>query len=100
MSVELAEQIRARIRSGSLPPADIYRVFGVKGDGSVCACCDRCISSAEIQFDVECHCAKGGWAPLSMHLTCFHTWRSESVPLMPRTLDSGAKQHGPLDASR
>src|SRR5579862_148090 len=99
MPPELAEQIRTRIRSGNLPAAGTYRVFGVKGDGSVCACCDRCISSAEIQFDVECHCAKGGWAPLSMHLACFHTWRNESVPLMPRTVNGGARQDPPLDAS-
>jgi hypothetical protein len=87
--MDLAEEIRARIRSGHLPPANTYRVFGVKGDGSPCACCDRCITDSEIQFDVECHTPQAGWSPFSMHLNCFHTWRSASVALMPRAVDSG-----------
>lgn len=100
LAMDLAEEVRTRIRSGRLPTADSYRVFGVKGDGSVCACCDRAITDAEIQFDVECHIANSGWSPFSMHLNCFHTWRNASAPLMPRAPDSGALEDRTLDAAR
>jgi hypothetical protein len=98
--MSLAEEIRTRIRSGRLPPADSYRVFGVKGDGSQCACCDHIITGTEIQFDVECHTPRAGWLPFSMHLKCFHAWRNESVPLMPRAPHSAGGHDRAVDASR
>jgi hypothetical protein len=98
--MDLAEEVRARIRSGRLPTADSYRVFGVKGDGSVCACCDRSITDAEILFDVECHIPNSGWSPFSMHLNCFHSWRNASVLLMPRALASGDLEARAVDAAR
>ena len=98
--MDLTEEVRARMRSGRLPAADGYRVFGVKGDGSVCACCDRAITDAEIQFDVECHNPNSGWSPLSMHLNCFHTWRNALAPLMPRAPDSGDLEGRTVDTAR
>ena len=96
----LSEEIRNRIRSGRIPIATGYRLFGGKGDGSLCACCDRFITGAEIQFDVECPAPKGGWLSLPMHLNCFHAWCSESVGLMPRALDGAAERDRSVDASR
>ncbi len=88
--LELSELIRSRIRSGHLPAAEGYRLYGGKGDGSLCACCDRCIGSTEIQFEVECPVPRGRWTPLPMHLNCFHAWCSESRALAPRVTAAGA----------
>jgi len=82
-TVELRDAIRARIRSGRLPGPEGHRLFGGKGDGTICACCDRFITSSEIQFDVESPRA-GSWVSHSMHLACFELWRSESLMINPR----------------
>jgi hypothetical protein len=74
---ELRDVIRARIRLGRLPNPQGHRLFGGKGDGALCACCDRFITSSEIQFDIESRRADG-WVSHAMHLECFELWRIES----------------------
>jgi len=80
--VELRDSIRARIRSGRLPRAQGHRLFGGKGHGTLCACCDRFITSSQIQFDIESPRADG-WVAHPMHLDCFELWRSESRASSP-----------------
>jgi hypothetical protein len=79
----LRDLIRARIRSGRLPRDQGHRLFGGKGEGTLCACCDRFITSAEIQFDIESPHA-GEWVSHAMHLHCFELWRIESRASTPR----------------
>ncbi len=81
--VELRDLIRARIRLGRLPNPQGHRLFGGKGDGTLCACCDRFITSSEIQFDIESRRADG-WVSHAMHLDCFELWRTESRATSPR----------------
>jgi hypothetical protein len=80
---ELRDLIRARIRLGRLPNPQDYRLFGSRGEGTPCACCDRFITSSEIQFDIESRRADG-WISHAMHLECFELWRIESRALSPR----------------
>jgi hypothetical protein len=82
-ALELRALIRARIRSGRLPSPQGHRLFGGKGDGALCACCDRFITSAEIQFDIESPRA-GDWVSHPMHLDCFELWRHESEAISAR----------------
>jgi hypothetical protein len=81
--VELRDLIRTRIRTGRLPSLQGHRLFGGKGDGALCACCDRFITSSEIQFDIESPRADG-WVSHPMHLDCFELWRSESRATAPK----------------
>lgn len=85
------ETIQDRIRAGRLPAAAGYRLNAGKGDGSVCACCDRFITSGHIQFDVECPLPRGDWMSLAMHIDCFQAWRSESH-LMAQQATAVARQ--------
>ena len=53
--------ISARIISGQLPRWDKCKVVAGNGNGKPCACCERPIISAEIQYDVpasekDAHC--------------------------------------------
>lgn len=82
-ATELRDLIRTRIRSGRLPRPQGHRLFGGRGDGTLCACCDRFITSAEIQFDIESPAADG-WESHPMHLDCFELWRSEAQAITPR----------------
>jgi hypothetical protein len=49
-----------------------------KGDGNPCACCDRLINDAQIQFEVEYQSGDGVRMALMMHAICFDVWREES----------------------
>jgi hypothetical protein len=93
-SESLRQRIRAAIQSGKLPQAQGYRLFGGKGDGSLCVCCDRFITGAEIQFDLECPTASHSWVSLAMHLLCFELWRSEGrLQARAAALVSAAASH-------
>lgn len=92
---ELRELIRARIRAGRLPHPQGHRLFGGRGEGTLCACCDRFITSAEIQFDIESQRA-GGWVSHAMHLDCFELWRSEARAHTPRR----AREAQEMDTAR
>ena len=80
---ELRDLIRTRIRLGRLPTAKGHRLFGGRGEGTPCACCDRFITSSQIQFDIESPRA-GGWVSHAMHQDCFELWRMESRASVPR----------------
>lgn len=71
---QIRQLIQARIHAGQLPDASIYEVFGRKGDGLSCACCDDPISSHQIEYDVEVLSAMGAVTTLPMHLFCYHAW--------------------------
>lgn len=88
---DLAELIHSRICSGRLPSAAGHRLFGGQGDGSLCACCDRFITTSEMQFDVACPVPGGLYVPLPMHLSCFEAWVNESRA-MARFRDESARR--------
>jgi len=89
--------IRARLQSRQLPLAHGHRLFRGQGDGALCACCDRFITTSEIQFDVECPEAGGPDGErertrLSMHLQCFSAWVAESRLLADEAMAGKATQ--------
>lgn len=71
------ELVRARIRSGKIPIAGQYRLFGGRGDGGLCSCCDRIISRSEMAFEVDCP-LNDKHVTLQVHLACFNFWINES----------------------
>src|SRR5579872_4602530 len=80
---ELRDLIRTRIRLGRLPKAQGHRLLGGRGEGTPCACCDRFITSSQIQFNIESPRAND-WVSHAMHLDCFELWRKESRASAPR----------------
>jgi hypothetical protein len=76
--LRVEQQIAARIRAGQLPCAHLYEVFGRRGDGLACACCDDPITSRQIEYDVELSCAMGPVTTLPMHGFCYHAWHQVS----------------------
>ena len=49
----LTELIRQRLAEGSLPRFRGQRIYGGRGDGARCGCCDRPVGPDEIQYDVD-----------------------------------------------
>lgn len=67
--------IKARILAGQLPYTGNYEVFGRKGDGLRCACCDEPIVRPQIEHDVEFSSDLGTLTTLPMHSCCYQAWR-------------------------
>ncbi len=72
---ELLDAIRARVGAGRLPSDGEVQIFGGKGDGAVCACCDLPITRTQIQYDIELRSVDGTMTVMSMHLDCFEAWQ-------------------------
>ena len=71
--------VHGRLESGSLPPDTGQRVFGSRGDGARCACCDQGISDSEVQYELESSSEDGEPAgTVSMHMHCYQVWVQES----------------------
>lgn len=75
---QIRQLIRTRIQEGQLPYASIYEVFGRKGDGLACACCDEPITSQQIEYDVELCSNIGVLTTLPMHGFCYQAWHEVS----------------------
>lgn len=71
---QIRQLIQARIHAGQLPCASIYEVFGRKGDGLSCACCDDVITNQQIEYDLELCSEMGAATTLPMHGICFQAW--------------------------
>lgn len=71
--------VHSRLESGSLPADTGQRIFGSRGDGTRCACCDQRISDSEVQYDMV-STSEGGEpaSTVSMHLHCYQVWVQES----------------------
>ena len=75
---EVRELIRLRLRSGQLPHTGKHEVFGRKGDGLPCACCDQLITPQQIEHDVEFASDLGTLSTMPMHAYCYHAWQEVS----------------------
>lgn len=65
---------RQRVCTGDLPPCEPTALFAGFGSGGLCALCDRPISEAQIEYEVELQGMPGRAWPL--HLECYRVWRS------------------------
>jgi hypothetical protein len=76
---QVRTSVGTRLETGSLPPDTGQRIFGSRGDGTRCACCDQPITASEVQYDMDSS-SEDGEVPLtvSMHLTCYEVWVQES----------------------
>jgi hypothetical protein len=75
--------IAERLRSAVLPHYRGQRVFGGRGDGAPCACCDERIAPADVQYDVDQRETSEDGAlervrSIPMHLHCYRLWVEES----------------------
>ena len=50
---EIRDLIRNRLLAGELPHSHGHRVYGGKGDGHACVCCDQPITRALVEYEVE-----------------------------------------------
>ena len=73
-SNQIRRLIDERIRAGQLPHAERYEVYGRKGDGLPCACCDGPITRPHIEYDVEFFSNMGAVTTLPMHPACYRAW--------------------------
>ena len=74
----IEDVVRTRIHDGQLPVAGQHRLFGGRGDGEVCACCDRIIHRSQMMFEVNCNLGTNVRISLHMHVPCFDVWTRES----------------------
>jgi len=85
ISNQIRQLVQARIRAGQLPSADnYYEVFGRKGDGLHCACCDDPVTRQQIEYDVEFSSAMGVVMTLPMHTFCYRAWYEVSCAIRCR----------------
>lgn len=78
---QIRQLTQARMHAGQLPCAGIYEVFGRKGDGLSCACCDDLITREQIEYDVEVLSEMGAVTTLPMHVYCYHVWYEVSTAI-------------------
>lgn len=71
---QIRQLIRARMDAGQLPYASFYEVFGRKGGGLPCACCDELITRQQTEYDVELSSSLGVITTLPMHVCCYRAW--------------------------
>ncbi len=76
---EIRELIRTRLVTGDLPRNVQYQIFGGKGDGVRCVCCDQPIGPHQVLYEVLSANKYGDGAALAMHLPCFNAWLIESA---------------------
>ena len=74
MPSQVQQLIETRVHAGQLPYTSLYEVFGRRGDGLACACCDELITSQQIEYDVELPSAMGAVTTLPMHVFCYQVW--------------------------
>ena len=79
---EIRQLIDARIHAAQLPHAENYEVFGRKGDGLPCACCDAPINRPQIEYDVELLSKMGAVTTLPMHVACYRAWYEVSHAIL------------------
>jgi hypothetical protein len=74
----LRAQIAERLAAGILPPFSGQLVFGGRGEGKPCGCCDRPIAASDVQYDLD-HQARN----ILMHLPCYRLWVEVSESSKP-----------------
>jgi hypothetical protein len=83
----LRGQISERLKTGLLPRYRGQRVFGGRGEGRPCSCCDEPIAAADVQYDLDQRdLLEGGVEQvrnLVMHLHCYRLWSELSESTDP-----------------
>jgi hypothetical protein len=75
---DAAQRIRTKLKSATLPPANVRRMILVSGGrGALCDACDTTISTADLISVVDC-IGKSG--QLRMHAACVAIWQYQSSP--------------------
>jgi hypothetical protein len=82
---EIRQLIQTRILSGQLPRAGKHEMFGRKGDGLLCACCDGVITPQQIEYVAEF--AELGAVTLPIHADCYRAWLEVSY-----SMDSASRE--------
>jgi hypothetical protein len=71
--MSLAENIRAKIHQGVLPPGMPTQIQVLFGDGRACSACDHPILKAQTLYEFELP----GFGTYSFHLGCFGLWTAD-----------------------
>jgi hypothetical protein len=73
MALDIPEYIRRKVLAGLLPPAPQapIRVWAGTGNGQLCNGCDRTISAAEFECELESPAGQ----PVRLHKACFDAWK-------------------------
>ena len=69
----LAEDIRAKVHQGTLPPGMPSNVTVLAGDGRPCSACDESISPAQPRYEF----GFPGFGTFRFHLECLGLWTLE-----------------------
>lgn len=93
---EIEQLILERLLSGSLPSGTGHKIFGGKGDGIRCACCDELVTARQIQYDVEPNDAQS----LAMHLNCYNAWANAVVWIQRALAEAKPTAIGADDSSK
>jgi len=72
---DAAQRIRIKLKSGTLPQADVRRMIVVLGRGGLCDACDTTISRNDLLGVVDC---VGGSVSLRLHAGCVAIWQYQS----------------------
>ena len=70
----LRMRVRELIKSGLLPLMVPQQIQGGHGSGQACAACDRPITSAQVEYEVE---DPEGDRRMHFHLGCHAAWQME-----------------------
>jgi hypothetical protein len=75
----LREKARKAIQSGRMPRHPPDRTWGGPGVGAACAVCEKPVTKAELEFEIQF--ARDGSDPVldrfHVHLRCFAAWEFE-----------------------
>ena len=80
----LREQARAAIQSGKVPTRTPDRVWGGPGIGALCAVCERPVTNADLEFEMEFarEVDFPGLDTFHVHIRCFAAWEFERINAM------------------
>ena len=75
----LREQARTAIQNSKLPSRAPDRTWGGPGIGAPCAVCERPVTKAEMEFEIEfSHDGSNpGLDKFHLHIRCFAAWEFE-----------------------
>jgi hypothetical protein len=71
----LADNIRARVHQGLLPPGMPEKIVSLFGDGQACRACDKPIYEAQTRYEF----GFSGFGPFRFHLGCLGLWTAELI---------------------
>jgi len=69
--------VRQRMLSGQLPRGPAQELFGRRGTGAQCSCCDQVITTDQIEFEIHACAPESEHSCLMMHSHCMRIWYDE-----------------------